>query len=85
MKRLAAEAPDKSARYEVSVLGLDVFDPATMEAVHRKGDDVPCWMLDTDYNGLVFHGSQVFFPRTAAWDNLKKALRSTHEESVSSA
>jgi adenine-specific DNA-methyltransferase len=24
----------------------------------------------------------VFFPRTSAWDNIKKALKSTHEESV---
>jgi adenine-specific DNA-methyltransferase len=70
------------ARYQVELVGYDVFDPATMELDHRKGDDVPVWMLDTDYNGLVFHGSQVFFPRTSAWDSLKKALRVTHDESV---
>jgi adenine-specific DNA-methyltransferase len=64
------------------LLGLDVFDPATMEVEHRKGDDIPAWLLDTDYNGLVFHGSQVFFPRTSAWDSLKKALKATHDESV---
>jgi adenine-specific DNA-methyltransferase len=53
-----------------------------MESYHLKGDDVPAWLLDTDYNGLVFHGSQVFFPRTGAWDHLKKALRASHDESV---
>jgi adenine-specific DNA-methyltransferase len=74
--------PDQPPRYQVSLLGLDVFDLATMETVHRKGNDVPCWMLDTDYNGLVFHGSQVFFPRTGARDNLKKALKATHEATV---
>ena len=68
--------------YEVELLGLDVFDPVTMEVEHRKGDDVPAWFLDTDYNGLCFHVSQAFFPRTSAWDNLKRALKSTHEESV---
>jgi adenine-specific DNA-methyltransferase len=26
--------------------------------------------------------TQVFFPRTKAWENLKKALRATHDESV---
>jgi len=36
-------------------------DPATMEAVHRGGNDVPAWFLDTDYNGLCFHVSQAFF------------------------
>lgn len=71
-----------TARYEVELLGLDVFDPITMENVHRNGDDVPAWFLDTDYNGLCFHVSQAFFPRTGAWDNLKKALKGEYEESV---
>jgi adenine-specific DNA-methyltransferase len=68
--------------YQVELLGLDVFDPATMEAEHRRGDDVPAWLLDTDYNNLCFHAGQVFFPRTSAWDALKRALRGTHEDSV---
>jgi len=63
-------------------VGLDVFDPATMEAVHRGGNDVPAWFLDTDYNGLCFHVTQAFFPRTAAWDDLKKALKGEYEDSV---
>ena len=68
--------------YQVELLGLDVFDPVTMETVHRTGNDVPAWFLDTDYNGLCFHVSQAFFPRTGAWDNLKNALRGAYEESV---
>jgi adenine-specific DNA-methyltransferase len=71
-----------NALYEVELLGLDVFDPITMTVDHRKGDDVPAWFLDADYNALCFHVSQAFFPRTSAWDNLKRALKSTHEESV---
>jgi adenine-specific DNA-methyltransferase len=70
------------AQYEVTLRGLDVFDPITMNPSHIRGDDVPAWLLDTDYNGLVFHGSQVFFPRTGAWENLKKALKATHDQSV---
>jgi adenine-specific DNA-methyltransferase len=79
---------DGSAAYRVELLGLDVFDPVTMQAQHYKGDDaaeqdkVPAWFLDTDYNGLCFHVSQAFFPRTAAWDSLKRALKGTHEDSV---
>ena len=73
---------DGAARYQVELLGLDVFDPVTMEVLHRRGDDVPAWFLDTDYNGLCFHVSQAFFPRTAAWDNLKRALKGTYEDSV---
>jgi adenine-specific DNA-methyltransferase len=68
--------------YEVELLGLDVFDPITMEVQHRKGDDVPAWFLDTDYNVLCFHVSQAFFPRTGAWESLKKALKGEYEESV---
>jgi hypothetical protein len=36
----------------------------------------------TDYNGLCFHVSQAFFPRTSAWDSLKKALRGIYDETV---
>jgi adenine-specific DNA-methyltransferase len=71
-----------SGWYEVELLGLDVFDPVTMEVEHRRGDDVPAWLLDTDYNGLSFHVCQAFFPRTAAWDNLKRALKGEYEDSV---
>jgi adenine-specific DNA-methyltransferase len=81
-KKLPPADAGQPARYEVTLRGLDIFDPITMTPSHLRGDDVPAWLLDTDYNGLVFHGSQVFFPRTGAWENLKKALRGTHDESV---
>ncbi|MBI4610051.1 MAG: site-specific DNA-methyltransferase, partial [Candidatus Rokubacteria bacterium] len=68
--------------YRVELLGLDVFDAVTMQSEHRKGDDVPAWFLDTDYDDLVFHVSQAFFPRTGAWENLKRALKGTYEDSV---
>ncbi len=76
---MAAGAPP---RFEVDLIGLDTFDPTTMKPEHWKGDDVPCWMLDADYNGLCFRASQVFFPRTAAWDALKKALKANYDETV---
>lgn len=82
VKKLKPEKAGEPPRYQAELLGCDVFDPTTMELDHRSGNDVPAWMLDTDYNGLVFHGSQVFFPRTSAWEHLKKALKATHEESV---
>jgi adenine-specific DNA-methyltransferase len=69
-------------RYQVELKGLDVFDPITMENHHAKGDDVPAWLLDTDYNGMCFHVTQAFFPRTSAWDALKKALKADYEASL---
>jgi len=68
--------------FSVRLDGLDVFDPARQEVDHRSGLDVPCWLLDTDYNGMVFHVNQAFFPRTAAWDNLKRSLKAEFDENV---
>jgi adenine-specific DNA-methyltransferase len=80
---LAIAGDPKSGNwFQVELLGLDVFDPVTMETDHRGGNDVPAWFLDTDYNGLCFHVSQAFFPRTAAWDDLKRSLRAEFEASV---
>ena len=68
--------------YRVELLGLDVFDPVAMDSDHREGTDVPAWFLDTDYNGLCFHVCQAFFPRTSAWDGLKRSLRGEFDDSV---
>jgi adenine-specific DNA-methyltransferase len=73
---------NQAPQFEVKLLGLDVFDPSTMDVHHKKGDDVPCWMLDTDYDDLCFRATQVFFPKTAAWDNLKRALKGDYDDSV---
>jgi adenine-specific DNA-methyltransferase len=61
---------------------LDTFDPTTMEADHLKAGEVPAWFLDTDYNGMVFRVRQAFFPRTGAWENLKKSLKVEFEDTV---
>ena len=68
--------------WEVELLGLDSFDPATMEAEHLRPADVPAWLLDTDYNGLVFRVRQAFFPRTGAWESLRRALKAEFEDTV---
>lgn len=82
IKKQKSKSKDEGEKYQVELIGLDVFDPISMEVEHRGGNDVPAWFLDTDYNGLVFHVGQAFFPRTSAWDNLKKALKATYEEAV---
>jgi adenine-specific DNA-methyltransferase len=69
-------------RYVVRLLGLDTFNPIDNTVDSLEGDDVPCWLLDAEYNDLCFHVSQAFFPRTGAWENLRKALRADYEESV---
>jgi adenine-specific DNA-methyltransferase len=69
-------------RYQVELLGLDVFDPTTMDVDHQQAKNVPAWFLDTDYNSLSFHVNQAFFPRTSAWESIQKALKGTYEDSV---
>lgn len=83
VRKLGAEKKEDGVpQYAVELVGLDTFDPVTMDNDHRAGNDVPCWLLDTDYNGLCFHVSQAFFPRTAAWDALRRSLRGEFEDSV---
>ena len=74
--------PLKGGKFEVELKGLDVFDPVSMRPEARSGSEVPCWLLDTDYNDLCFHVGQAFFPKTGAWENLKKALRGHYNEDV---
>jgi adenine-specific DNA-methyltransferase len=73
---------NKEDKYQVELLGLDIFDPVTMDIDHQQGKNVPAWFLDTDYNGLCFYVRQAFFPRTSAWDSIKKALKGSYEDSV---
>ena len=82
IRKVEPEEKGGPQRYEVELLGLDTFDPTTFEAEHRGGADVPAWLLDTAWNGLSFHVSQAFFPRTGAWDNLRKALKGELEDTV---
>ena len=82
LARLDERDEDGSDLWQVRLNGLDTFDPATMETMSLAGDDVPCWMLDTDYDGQCFRAGQIFFPRTAAWDKIRKAIRADFADAV---
>jgi adenine-specific DNA-methyltransferase len=82
LRKIDKKSAEGDELYQVELLGMDIFDAVTMENTHRRGDDVPAWFLDTDYNELAFCVSQAFFPRTAAWDNLKRELRGVYADSV---
>lgn len=73
---------DGACLYEVELLGLDTFNPSTMEDESIEAELLPAWMLDTDYDGLSFSAVQIYFPKTAAWDNLQKSLKATFDPSV---
>jgi adenine-specific DNA-methyltransferase len=74
--------PGGTVLHQVEVKGLDIFRPDTMETDSIEAENLPCWMLDTNYNGMVFCASQVFFPKTGAWDNLQKSLKGDFNDSV---
>ena len=78
----AGNNQDGATFYQVEVKGLDIFRPDTMETDSIEAENLPCWMLDTNYNGMVFCASQVFFPKTGAWDNLQKSLKGEFSDSV---
>lgn len=62
--------------YQVELLGVDVYDPATGEVHSSDGRDVAAWFLDSDYDGRTFGICQAFFPGDKkAWSKLQKALK----------
>jgi len=78
----AGKRDDGTPLYRVVLRGLDIFLPHLMDTDHIEAENLPCWMLDTDHNGMAFYASQVFFPKTSAWDNLQKSLKGQFEDSV---
>ncbi len=82
LRKADEKADNGGDLYQVELRGLDIFDPISMETDSCNGDDVPCWMLDPDYDGQCFRAGQVFFPRTGAWDKIRKAVKSDFEDTV---
>lgn len=78
----AGKAKDGTPLWQVVIKGLDIFRPDTMETDEIKAENLPCWMLDSNYNGMVFMATQVFFPKTGAWENLQKSLQGEFSDSV---
>jgi adenine-specific DNA-methyltransferase len=80
--KTSEKTPAKEPLYQVKLLGLDIFTPHNCATESIEANNLPCWMLDTDYNGMSFIARQVFFPKTAAWDNLQKSLKGRFADSV---
>nr|WP_313533908.1 site-specific DNA-methyltransferase [Brucella anthropi] len=78
----AGKAKGGTPLHRVVIKGLDIFRPDTMETDEIAAENLPCWMLDSNYNGMVFMATQVFFPKTGAWDNLQKSLKGQFSDDV---
>lgn len=53
------DAPDN--QIQVTVKGVDVFDPATGEVRSDDPDTIACWFIDTDYNEESFFVRHAYF------------------------
>ena len=47
---------------QVEVLGYDTFDPSTGELKSAHGQDVDCWMIDTNHDGMAFFPRLTYLP-----------------------
>ena len=60
---------------KVRLHGVDVFHPQTGEVRSDSAADVPCWFIDTEYNGESFFVRHAYFPGAAS--DPYKALKTT--------
>ena len=68
---------------QVTIHGLDVYDPTTGEVRASSTDDIACWFIDTDYNGESFFVRHAYFTGAGEpYDRLKRALRAEIDEAA---
>ena len=69
---------DDDGNLVVTLAGYDTYDPATGNVRSSLGEDVDCWMIDTDHDGTAFFPRLVYLPAYKRGDpnirNLVKAL-----------
>ena len=61
----------------VKINGVDVFNPSSGDVHSDNPDTIPCWFIDTDYNGENFFVRQAYFPGTTSdpYKSLKTTLK----------
>ena len=67
--------PAGGDRIRVQLHGVDVFHPQTGEVRSDSADNVPCWFIDTEYDGESFFVRHAYFP--GASSDPYKALKTT--------
>jgi adenine-specific DNA-methyltransferase len=75
---------------QVSIKGVDVFDPAKGEVRSDEPDKIACWFIDTDYNEESFFVRHAYFlgandPYKALQTSLKAEIDREAWESLNSA
>ncbi|MEX2288099.1 MAG: hypothetical protein WD648_13475 [Planctomycetaceae bacterium] len=68
---------------QVTILGLDVYDPTTGEIRSSSTDDIACWFIDTNYNSESFFVRHAYFTGAdEPYEKLKRALRAEIDEAA---
>ncbi len=67
-------------RIRVRLRGVDVFRPQTGEIRSDNPRDIPCWFVDSDYDGESFFVRHAYFP--GATNDPYKALKTTLKNEV---
>lgn len=71
----------KSFQYNVTIKGLDVYDPTTGEVRSNSTDDIACWFIDTNYDDQSFFVRHAYFcGGDEPYEKLKRALRAEVDE-----
>lgn len=73
----------EAARIQVTLRGVDVYDPTTQEIRSDSTDEVACWFIDTSYNGESFFVRHAYFTGAdQPYERLCKALRAEVDEAA---
>jgi adenine-specific DNA-methyltransferase len=72
--RTSIAGPDDEGTYQVTMEGVDIYNPVDNSITPTGADKVAAWFLDSDYDGWTFCITQAFFPDRSAWDKLSRAL-----------
>ncbi|HEY8748344.1 MAG TPA: site-specific DNA-methyltransferase, partial [Tepidisphaeraceae bacterium] len=77
LPRIGVSGPDGDGMYQVTMEGVDIYDPVNNTIQSSGADKVAAWFLDGDYDGRTFCVTQAFFPDRSAWEKLARALGGT--------
>ena len=81
---IALTSPTKDT-IQVTIKGIDIFDPTTGNLTSSNPDDIACWFIDTDYNEEAFFVRHAYFLGMKDKDpykRLKKALKSDINQEI---
>jgi adenine-specific DNA-methyltransferase len=68
---------------QVTIRGVDVFDPTTGEVRASTTDDIACWFIDTDYDEESFFVRHAYFLGAKdPYERLKRTLKAEIDEAA---